>query len=131
MIEYNSSVCEEREKTPAITGVNIYGGVRKLPCQVDNSKVEIPVVVWARKVGGSNPPPAHSPTSLKALADYDDEDLCEGGGWGVEEGNDGELKVPRIMLEATFICLDYPTNLTPESLKFHRPNYGRSLRLHL
>ena len=25
---------------------------RKLPCQVDNSKVEIPVVVWARKVDG-------------------------------------------------------------------------------
>jgi hypothetical protein len=27
MIEYNSGVCEGQEKTPAITGVNIYGGV--------------------------------------------------------------------------------------------------------
>ncbi len=27
MIEYNSGVCEGQEKTPAINGVNIYGGV--------------------------------------------------------------------------------------------------------
>jgi len=27
VIEYKSGVCEEQEKSPAITGVNIYGGV--------------------------------------------------------------------------------------------------------